>query len=244
MNPRSRLEEELSQAVPTEASTTVRRQAPYADPDPWTTGAFRKIALPLADEGSRPLEDSLDGADAERGAAPTSPEHAAVSSRDARLDRRGRQLLVFVLAVLLVVLSTVVWVQLADLPDPRVGPTARAVLTDSQGVGDPEALAMGEAGTAESRPVSGPPESGNVQSLAAASSLPPLASPDETRADAETGLLEVRAAAGRWVRVDGRVVGRAPLDLQRLSPGAHLVQVGATASRVTVAPGRLTQIQF
>ena len=77
---------------------------------------------------------------------------------------------------------------------------------------------------------------------AVASKLPPLAPTDGLDADAETGMLHVIAPKGARVRVDGELVGRAPIERQRLEVGEHRVQVGSRTWRIHVSPGRMATV--
>lgn len=239
MSARSQLEELLSEPLREESPASARRLAPYADPDPWTTGAFQRVALDLPEEPDLPPDDSLESLTTGRHA-----QQAGVLPALEPVPVPGpNRTLMLVLASLLVVVSAVVWMQFQKLRDQdRVVALPRVAAA----LGAPAAGDAASPAKASHPPAPVPAAaSAAAVSLAAGSSLPPLREVEETTEDREMGLVEVRATRGMRVWVDGVSMGRTPLaEPLRLSSGAHRVRVGRTETRVSVAPGRLVQVQF
>ena len=239
MSARSQLEELLSEPLREESPASARRRAPYADPDPWTTGAFQRVALDLPEELDLPPDDSLESLTTGRHAQ---QEGVLPAFEPVPVPGPNRTLML-VLASLLVVVSAVIWMQFQKLRDQgRVVASPRvAAVLGAPAAGD----AVSPAKTSDPpAPVPTAAPAAAV-SLAAGSSLPPLREVEETTEEREMGLVEVRATRGMRVWVDGVSMGRTPLaEPLRLSTGAHRVRVGRTETRVSVAPGRLVQVQF
>jgi hypothetical protein len=77
---------------------------------------------------------------------------------------------------------------------------------------------------------------------------PPILSPRALPVPPRTGRIEVRITPGTEVFVDGKLVGRTPLEALALEPGEHTLvfehpQHGRVERRIRVAPGETTTVE-
>ena len=260
---RPRLEDELARPMPEESpSAAIRRQAPWRDPDPWSTGSFRRVGGATGESVIGSTLDTLNTSRRDRVARPATslPELEPLES-ERRASGVPTQL---VLGALLVVGVVAILVQVARMRGGPLwaslsgeavsGASAELVLPDRP-VGSPApAPATLPPSEAEAQPAPSDLSAAEAAPVAAAVEPPPAAAPAASSlpsrtapsadSDMETGMVQIVAPARSRIWLDGTYVGRAPLGTRRLAIGRHEIKVSGRVLQVTVTPGRLATVDF